>query len=116
MKNIFKVAKSSTIFASNTSSIPIGEIAKSTKRLDRFCGLHFFNPVPVMKLLEVVRTADTSEDTYNTALAFGKKLGRKINILFYNLFHSDIYRRQNLRYVQGHAGICRQPLADSIHG
>lgn len=77
MKITFKIAKSSTIFASNTSSIPIGEIAKSTKRLDRFCGLHFFNPVPVMKLLEVVKTAETSEATHNTALEFGKKLGKK---------------------------------------
>lgn len=72
----FQVAKPSTIFASNTSSIPITEIAKSTNRLDRFCGLHFFNPVPVMKLLEVIRTADTSDATYATAMEFGKNLGK----------------------------------------
>lgn len=73
---LFQVAKPSTIFASNTSSIPISEIAKSTKRLDRFCGLHFFNPVPVMKLLEIVRIPETSEETYSTAMEFGKKLGK----------------------------------------
>ncbi|KAL7052623.1 hypothetical protein ACKWTF_004942 [Chironomus riparius] len=74
--SIDSVAKPSTIFASNTSSIPINEIAKGTQRLDRFCGLHFFNPVPVMKLLEVVRTPETSNATYTTAMDFGKKLGK----------------------------------------
>ena len=58
-QKIFKeydsVAPEKTIFASNTSSLPISEIAKATNRLDRFGGLHFFNPVPVMKLLEVIR-------------------------------------------------------------
>lgn len=53
-----------------------GEIAKSTSRLDRFCGLHFFNPVPVMKLLEIVRTSETSEATYAVAMEFGKNLGK----------------------------------------
>lgn len=71
-----QIAKPTAIFASNTSSIPIGEIAKSTKRLDRFCGLHFFNPVPVMKLLEVIRIPETSEATYEIAMEFGKKLGK----------------------------------------
>jgi len=70
------IAKPSTIFASNTSSIPIREIAKSTNRHDRFLGLHFFNPVPVMKLLEVIRTTETSDATYETALEFGKKLDK----------------------------------------
>jgi len=70
------VAKASTIFASNTSSIPITEIAKSTNRRDRFLGLHFFNPVPVMKLLEVIRTADTSDETFKIAMEFGKNLGK----------------------------------------
>jgi 3-hydroxyacyl-CoA dehydrogenase len=48
----------------------------STDRLDRFCGLHFFNPVPVMKLLEVIRIPETSEETYQSAMAFGKALGK----------------------------------------
>ncbi|KAK3090087.1 hypothetical protein FSP39_009054 [Pinctada imbricata] len=63
-----------TIFTSNTSSIPIGDIASSTKRLDRFGGLHFFNPVPVMKLLEVIRIPATSDETFNKLLAFGKDM------------------------------------------
>lgn len=44
--------------------------------MDRFIGLHFFNPVPVMKLLEVIRTNETSEATYTTSMEFGKKLGK----------------------------------------
>ena len=50
-----QIAPAKTIFASNTSSLPISEIASTSSRADRFGGLHFFNPVPVMKLLEVVR-------------------------------------------------------------
>ena len=65
------------IFASNTSSLTIIDQAVATKRPDRFCGLHFFNPVPLMKLVEVVRTVTTSADTMSTAFAFGKKLGKE---------------------------------------
>lgn len=67
-------APAKTIFASNTSSLPISEIASSTLRLDRFGGLHFFNPVPVMKLLEVVRIPETSDETFNAMLAWGKAM------------------------------------------
>lgn len=65
-----------TILASNTSSLSIGEIAAVTDRRDRFAGLHFFNPVPVMRLLEVVRTPETSDDTYQTLMAWGKAIGK----------------------------------------
>lgn len=54
-----------TILASNTSSLRIGDIASVTNRKDRFGGLHFFNPVPMMKLVEVIRTADTSQETFD---------------------------------------------------
>jgi 3-hydroxyacyl-CoA dehydrogenase len=70
------VAPEHTIFASNTSSLPITEIASVTKRQDRFGGLHFFNPVPMMKLLEVVRTDQTSDATYKTLMEFGAALGK----------------------------------------
>src|ERR1700758_3488805 len=66
----------STIFASNTSSLTITEIATATKRPQRFVGLHFFNPVPVMKLVEVVRTIATDPAVYEEMVAFGAKLGK----------------------------------------
>ena len=65
-----------TIFASNTSSLTITEMAAATSRPDRFVGLHFFNPVPVMKLVEVVRTLSTSQATFDTAFDFAKALGK----------------------------------------
>jgi len=65
-----------TIFASNTSSLTVTEIAASTGRPDRFVGLHFFNPVPVMKLVEVVRTGSTSEATFDRVFAFARSLGK----------------------------------------
>ena len=65
-----------TIFASNTSSLTITEIAAATKRPQRFVGLHFFNPVPVMKLVEVVRTIATDPGVYEEMVGFGAKLGK----------------------------------------
>ena len=65
-----------TIFASNTSSISITELLTSTKRPERFVGLHFFNPVPLMKLVEVVRTIATANEVYESAYEFAKKLGK----------------------------------------
>jgi len=65
-----------TIFASNTSSLRITEIAAATKRPQRFVGLHFFNPVPVMKLIEVVRTIATDPGVYEEMVGFGAKLGK----------------------------------------
>src|SRR5450755_3608481 len=70
------IVKKDAIFASNTSSISITELLTSTKRPERFIGLHFFNPVPLMKLVEVVRTIATASDVYETAYEFGKKLGK----------------------------------------
>jgi 3-hydroxybutyryl-CoA dehydrogenase len=65
-----------TIFASNTSSLTITEIAAATKRPQRFVGLHFFNPVPVMKLVEVVRTIASDPGVYEEMVGFGAKLGK----------------------------------------
>jgi len=66
-----------TIFASNTSSLTVAELAAATKRADRFVGLHFFNPVPLMQLVEVVRTVTTSDETFRRAFAFTKSLGKE---------------------------------------
>lgn len=66
-----------TIFATNTSSLPVTDLAASVERADRVVGLHFFNPVPVMKLVEVIRTIVTSDDTYEQTLAFARSLGKE---------------------------------------
>jgi 3-hydroxybutyryl-CoA dehydrogenase len=66
-----------TIFASNTSSLTIGAMAAATARPDRFVGLHFFNPVPLMPLVEVVRALTTSRDTFERSLAFAQSLGKQ---------------------------------------
>jgi 3-hydroxybutyryl-CoA dehydrogenase len=65
-----------TIFASNTSSLSISDMAAVTKRPQLFVGLHFFNPVPIMKLCEVVRTIDTSPATFETAFKFAESVGK----------------------------------------
>src|SRR2546422_6183110 len=66
-----------TIFASNTSSLKIAAMSAATKRGDRFVGLHFFNPVPLMPLVEVVRTVTTSDAAFARAFAFAKSLGKE---------------------------------------
>jgi 3-hydroxybutyryl-CoA dehydrogenase len=71
------LCKPETIFASNTSSLTIADMAAATKRPDRMVGLHFFNPVPVMKLVEVVRTIATGEAVYRTAYDFARSLGKE---------------------------------------
>ena len=70
------IAKKHAIFASNTSSISITELMTATKRPEWFIGMHFFNPVPLMKLVEVVRTVATADDVYELAYEFAKKLGK----------------------------------------
>jgi len=69
-------APSNTILASNTSSLSIGDIASATNRQDKFVGLHFFNPVPVMKLLEVVKTDMTDPEVFDKVTTWGKELGK----------------------------------------
>ena len=71
-----RACKPSAIFCSNTSSLTITEMAAATTRADRFAGLHFFNPVPVMKLVEVVRALATSEETFRAVFAFAGSLGK----------------------------------------
>jgi 3-hydroxybutyryl-CoA dehydrogenase len=72
-----RVCAPRTIFASNTSSLTISSMADATTRADRFVGLHFFNPVPVMPLVEVVRTDTTSQETVDRAFAFARALGKE---------------------------------------
>ncbi|MBI3913969.1 MAG: 3-hydroxybutyryl-CoA dehydrogenase [Chloroflexi bacterium] len=81
-KQIFKeldaVTRSEVILASNTSSLAVTEMAAMTRKPAKVIGLHFFNPVPVMPLLEMVRTFLTSEETYQAARKFGEGLGKQV--------------------------------------
>lgn len=76
-KELDSACPSNTIFASNTSSLTIAAMAAATKRADRMLGLHFFNPVPSMKLVEVVRTVTTGTDTFDDVFDFAKSLGKE---------------------------------------
>ena len=71
------ICKPETILASNTSSISITAIAAATKRPDKFIGMHFFNPATVMKLVEVIRGAHTSDETYNTIHDLSVEIGKE---------------------------------------
>ncbi len=75
-KQLDEIAKESTILASNTSSLSVTEIALATSRPDRVIGLHFFNPAPVMKLVEVIRALTTSEETVNAVLEVSKAISK----------------------------------------
>ncbi len=76
-KDLNEICPAETIFASNTSSLTIAAMAAACGRPEKMLGLHFFNPVPLMKLVEVVRTITTSDDTVDTAFAFAKRLGKE---------------------------------------
>jgi 3-hydroxybutyryl-CoA dehydrogenase len=70
------IVKKGAIFATNTSSISVTEVMSATNRPERFVGLHFFNPVPLMKLVEVIRTIASSDKVVETAVEFGQRLGK----------------------------------------
>jgi 3-hydroxybutyryl-CoA dehydrogenase len=76
-RELDRVCASRTIFASNTSSLTVSSMADATTRADRFVGLHFFNPVPLMPLVEVVRTGATSPETSERVFAFARALGKE---------------------------------------
>lgn len=75
-KKLDEFTKPEIILATNTSSLPIVEIAISTKRPDKVVGMHFFNPAPIMKLVEVIKSLTTSDETVQTAYEFSKALGK----------------------------------------
>jgi 3-hydroxybutyryl-CoA dehydrogenase len=77
-KHIDGIVKKEAIFASNTSSLSITEMGAVTSRQTQFLGLHFFNPVPVMKLVEVVRTVATSDETFESGKLFAEKVGKVV--------------------------------------
>lgn len=77
LSEVDKAASELSIIASNTSSISITMLAAATRRPDRFCGMHFFNPPQVMKLVEIVRGVKTSDDTIQTVKAYAEKMGKE---------------------------------------
>jgi 3-hydroxybutyryl-CoA dehydrogenase len=76
-----KICPPDTLLATNTSSLPVSEIAKVTRRPDKVLGLHFFNPVPTLKLMEIVEASTTSEATMEAGVEFGKSLGKTVVIV-----------------------------------
>ncbi|MDO8721174.1 MAG: 3-hydroxyacyl-CoA dehydrogenase NAD-binding domain-containing protein [Syntrophales bacterium] len=76
-----QIVPSHCLFFTNTSGLSITEMAAITKRPERFIGTHFFNPVPVMRLLEVIKGNETSEETLEIAKAWGKKLGKEVIVV-----------------------------------
>ena len=76
LKDLCATLKPHTLLATNTSSISITKLAAATDRPDRFIGMHFFNPVPLMALLELIRGLQTSDDTHTKAEAFAKRIGK----------------------------------------
>lgn len=72
-----EICKPDCIFGSNTSSISITDMASATKRTDKFIGMHFFNPVPVMRLVEIIKGYETSDETYQLIDGLSKKLGKQ---------------------------------------
>lgn len=77
-KKLDQICKPETVFASNTSSLPITSLASATKRSDKFIGMHFFSPAHVMKLLEIIPGFDTSPDTVVKVRRFGEEIGKTI--------------------------------------
>ncbi|HXW37762.1 MAG TPA: 3-hydroxyacyl-CoA dehydrogenase NAD-binding domain-containing protein [Nitrososphaerales archaeon] len=73
-----RLSPSGALFASNTSTLPIGEIASSTRRESQFVGLHFFNPPPLMPLVEVIRGTKTSQDSTELAVSLGRSFGKEV--------------------------------------
>ncbi len=70
------IVEADALLATNTSSLPVSAIARNCQRRERVCGMHFFNPVPLMQLVEVIGTADTSEATFAAALALAERIGK----------------------------------------
>ncbi len=77
-KQLDEIVKPEALLASNTSALSLTEIASATKRPDKIIGMHFFNPVPVMKLVELVMGLETSEQTYQASTAFCEQIGKKV--------------------------------------
>ncbi len=77
-RKLDKICPPETIFASNTSALSITEMASVTERKEKFIGMHWFNPPPIMKLIEIVKTIDTSEDTLNTIIELSKEFGKEV--------------------------------------
>ncbi len=94
-ETIDKLAPENTIFASNTSAIPISQLAAATKRPDKFIGLHFFNPVPMLAAVEVIKGVSTSKEMFNLGKLFVEYIGKE-PILVQNDIAGFILNRMNM--------------------
>jgi 3-hydroxybutyryl-CoA dehydrogenase len=112
-----KIARPGVILASNTSSIPITSLAAATQRPDRVIGMHFFNPVPVLKLVEVVRGRETSDDTATAIVALAEALGKTPAVA--NDFPGFVSNRILMPYINEavwalHDGVAEAEAIDTI--
>jgi len=112
-----EVLPAEAILASNTSSIPIGSLAAATSRPDRVIGMHFFNPVPVLKLVEVVRGKETSDETASAVMELAEELGKTPAIA--NDFPGFVSNRILMPYLNEavwalHEGVAEPEAIDTI--
>jgi len=105
------------VFASNTSSIPIGSLAAATNRPDKVIGMHFFNPVPVLKLVEIIRARDTSDETADAIIELARELGKTPAVA--NDFPGFVSNRILMRFINEavwalHDGVAEAEAIDTI--
>ena len=131
-KELDDIVPAHCLYFTNTSGLSITEMAAITKRPEKVIGTHFFNPVPVMRLLEVIRAYQTSDETLEAALAWGKKLGKEcivvkeapafaVNRILCTMINEAFYTLDEGvamcgRYRQGHGSGLQSPHRSSGTG
>ena len=106
LADLEQVVPETTLFASNTSALSISEMAAATKRPGKVIGMHFFNPAHVMKLVEIIRGLDTSQDTIDDVVAFTESL-RKLPVVVEEC-PGFLVNRLLMTYLMKQPGVCRR--------